>query len=230
MIKECKTSITSVDARRIWVVASTGDTDRDQDRIDPQGWDTTEYQKNPCVMFGHDYRSLPVAKCIELKTTRRGLEALIEFPERGVHPFADTVHDMMRSGFLSAVSVGFRPLEGGPAKDRKQGNDWSRCVLHEISIVPVPSNPHCLVQREYAHYAKTLTAWAKQAQRAFPHKEDTMTRGNDPIVIRIVDPPQKVAYGSVNDPLWAMQMAELKKREDYSRRLEYWRDFFGVTR
>ncbi len=38
--------------RTFEVVATTGDLDRDKDRIRPDGWDTTEYQRKPVIMYG----------------------------------------------------------------------------------------------------------------------------------------------------------------------------------
>jgi hypothetical protein len=56
-------------ARRMTFTISTGSVDRDNDTLDPKGWDVKSYLTNPVVLFAHDYKSLPVAKCVEIKST-----------------------------------------------------------------------------------------------------------------------------------------------------------------
>jgi phage head maturation protease len=55
---------------------------------------------------------------------------------------------MVKAGFLSAVSVGFRPLEfeWATEKSRMGGINYRRCELLECSICSVPANAHALIQ------------------------------------------------------------------------------------
>jgi HK97 family phage prohead protease len=166
------------DTRQMQFLISTAAIDRDNDSIDPKGWDVTNYLKNPVVAFAHDYKSLPVAKCLKIGTTAKGLEALAEFPPLGTYPFADQVYGMLKSGFLNATSVGFRPIDFEPALDRK-GFNFKSQELTEFSIVPIPSNPQALVQQRSAGtpdatvrvWCKALLDWAKDTHLAKPEPE-----------------------------------------------------------
>jgi HK97 family phage prohead protease len=159
--------------RKMSFVISTAGVDRDNDTIDPKGWQLTNYMKNPVVMWAHDYAALPVAKATRLEQTDKGLSADIEFPLRGTYPFADTVHDMLKDGFLSATSVGFKPTKADQNHERK-GYDFAEQELLEFSIVPVPSNPEALITMRHAGvddevvkgWCKTLNTWAAKRERS----------------------------------------------------------------
>ncbi len=144
-IKLFETSVQPANQGNVAFLISTGAIDRDNDSIDPNGWDLDNYKKSPVVLFAHDYTQPPVAKAVSIGVTPQGLRAEVEFPPRGLYPFADVVHDMVKSGFLSATSVGFKPLEAHP--NRKGGHTITRAELLEFSIVSVPANPGCLIQR-----------------------------------------------------------------------------------
>lgn len=151
--------------RKMSFTISTAAVDRDGDTIDPKGWDLKSYIANPVVLWAHDYSSPPVGKAVNIKSTEHGLQADVEFLPQGMNPFADMIHDMCKSGFLNATSVGFRG-NGEKSKDRERGYDFKTQELLEFSIVPVPCNPEALAQRgikneQLKQYAKDMNAWAK---------------------------------------------------------------------
>lgn len=169
--KSYATEIKPVEASRsMHFLISTDAVDRDNDVLDPKGWQLDSYKSNPIVAFAHDYKSLPIAKCTSIVTTPKGLEATAEFPPKGVHAFADTVYDMLKAGFLSATSVGFRPIDYEQATDRK-GFNFKKQELTEFSIVPIPSNPQALVQQRSATseqvkvWTKDLKDWLAKAEK-----------------------------------------------------------------
>ncbi len=151
--------------RKMSFTISTDAVDRDNDTIDPKGWDLSSYMKNPVVLWAHDYSQPPVGKATNIRGTVHGLQADVEFLPKGVSPFADQIHEMCKGGFLNATSVGFRGMEYDEAKDRR-GYDFKKQELLEFSIVPVPSNPEALAQRgvkndELKRYAKDMREWSK---------------------------------------------------------------------
>lgn len=138
--------------------------DYDQDVIDPKGWDLTNFkQSGGPVMFGHDYKSLPVAKDVGARIEGDALYGYPQFPEPGVYPFADTVHDMVQAGFLNAASVGFKPITAAFNHERG-GHDIKAALLTEYSIVPIGANPNALVQRAKAAGIdlKPIEQWCEQ--------------------------------------------------------------------
>src|ERR687887_1524822 len=73
-------------ARRF--VVSTGAVDRDNDSISADGWDLTNFKRNPVVLWAHKYDELPLAKCSDIGVVNGQLVATAEFAD---HPMADTV-------------------------------------------------------------------------------------------------------------------------------------------
>jgi HK97 family phage prohead protease len=140
--------------------------DRESDTIALDGWSLTEYQRNPVVLWAHDYRSLPVARSARLAVEARADARLMMsddvFPAEGVYPFADTVLALIDGGFLNATSVGFRPLRWSFNEERF-GVDFIEQEMLEHSIVPIPANPDALLQARSAGVdLAPIRLWAEQ--------------------------------------------------------------------
>ncbi len=154
------------ESRRLRFAISTGAVDRQHDVIDPTGWDTNDYLKNPIVLWAHNYDDLPVAKAISLGVEGNALIAEAEFVPGDVYPFAETVYQMLKGGFLNATSVGFRPKKTAFVEDR-QGYDIQQAELLEFSIVPVPANPEALILARSAGIdPQPLVDWATKTLAA----------------------------------------------------------------
>src|SRR3990172_5162707 len=97
--------------RTLEFVISTGTPDRDRDVINPDGWKLSQYKKNPIILWAHDYHSLPIAKASKIHVEDGKLLARATFAPAEVHPFADTVFQLLKGGFLNATSVGFQPMK-----------------------------------------------------------------------------------------------------------------------
>jgi len=122
---------------------STEGLDRDSDILTASGANLSDYEKNPVVLYAHNYMELPVAKAIEIQVIDGiGLRARFQFPERGVSEKADTVHKLWAGGFLNATSVGFQPKQVEPLGNG--GTRFKEWDLLEFSIVPVPANAGAL--------------------------------------------------------------------------------------
>ena len=138
-------------------VISTATMDRDNEILDPKGADLSDYNKNRTVCWAHGYGELPVGTNMWLKIKKTiGIIAKTIFapaPEqyRGDW-FPDTVKHMMKTGHLRAFSVGFVPLEYEDIELKDGDNPltalrriYTKWLLLEYSIVPVPSNPDALM-------------------------------------------------------------------------------------
>jgi HK97 family phage prohead protease len=143
---------------------SDATSDYDNDIVDPKGWDLTNFKKTGGpVMFGHDYSSLPIAKDVGISVEADGLYGYPQFPAPGIHPFADTVYELIQGGFLNAASVGFKPKTYLYNEERK-GYDIAEALLLEYSIVPIGANPSALIQRAKAAGVNIipLEKWCEQ--------------------------------------------------------------------
>lgn len=152
------------DTNRFTFTISTAGVDRDRDVIAVSGWDLTNYKKNPVVLFGHDYHSLPVGRSLSISTDRKALTADVEFASKDIYPFADTVRQMVAGGFLRAASVGFKPLKYMYNEERR-GVDIEGSELLEWSIVPVPANAECLVQLSASLSPSALAEFAGSCEQ-----------------------------------------------------------------
>lgn len=139
--------------RRITFLSSTECEDRYGDIIRVDGWDTTNYQKNPVFLWAHDSSQPPVGKGMAITKQLMPVKALvqeIQFADVDTYAFADTVYRLYKGGFLSAVSVGFIPKTYQPRLEQTDnglefmGYEFLSQELLELSAVPVPANPEAL--------------------------------------------------------------------------------------
>lgn len=142
--------------RTLRFVISTGIVDRDFDTINQAGWHLDAYQKNPVVLWAHDSFSLPIGKAVDLVADGARLSSAVRFLPSGygeASDFADTVYRLSRDGWLSATSVGFRPLAWDFTEDEARGGeswfpgiDFHEQELMEFSLCCVPANPEALIE------------------------------------------------------------------------------------
>ena len=152
--------------RTITFVLSTPEVARDGHTLAANGWDTESYMRNPVVLFAHDNSSTDtvIGRMDRIWTDGDRLTGQVRFMEASLNPLAETVYQMVRQGFLSAVSVGFIPLDGKPAKGRGHGAfDFTRQELLEVSVVPVGAHPAALVMgRAAAIDTQPMLDWARR--------------------------------------------------------------------
>jgi HK97 family phage prohead protease len=140
---------------------STRDVDRDNEVLVPGGMVSSDYEKNPVVMWAHDYSLPPIGKSEWLKTDKQGIKSKTVYAET---ERAEEVWQLIKQGFLQTASVGFMPMERvwrGEQGWVKLVNDlnakWdidlekagaqvitTKWQLLEYSDVPIPANPNAL--------------------------------------------------------------------------------------
>lgn len=147
---------------------TTDSVDRDGDTIAVDGWDISNYMKNPVVLWAHDSRTLPIGKALEVIASPGKLSAVDEFTTRELNPLGDMVYNLVDQGFLNAVSVGFRPIKWSFNEDRG-GSGWMPAYdfleqeLLEHSVVPIPANPDALIEARSAGIdILPLKSWAEE--------------------------------------------------------------------
>lgn len=123
------------------VVISTEHVDRMQEVIKQDGWQLDRYLANPIVLWGHDYRQLPIGVATELTVTEfEGKPALKARGKFADHEFAQTIRKMYDSKVIRSTSVGFIPKKF----DEEDMNVITVAELLEFSFVSVPANPYAL--------------------------------------------------------------------------------------
>ena len=132
---------------------------RDGLSVDVDGMDFSNYQKNPVVLFAHDYSGrtessgLPIGRTLRLDRTPDG-HIRAEFEFLSGDTFADRVRNAWNRGFLRGASIGWRAIEARPNRLGK-GVRIVKSELIEWSIVAVPADPDAL-RGAYTRVMKAL--------------------------------------------------------------------------
>lgn len=128
-----------------WIVASTPAVDRDRDRIMPLGIDLTDFQKNPVMIFGHNYAEpwAVIGKATEMALDMTGLriKPQLRQPANEADPM-HIIRALWEQDLLRAASIGFMPVEW--RDNELGGRDYLKTSLLEISLVPVPANQEAI--------------------------------------------------------------------------------------
>ena len=125
-------------------IGSSEAKDRQGDIVKSNGWRLEHYKTNPVFLWGHDHGGLPIGKTLEVKVNKK--EKRLEFKVQFAvdeYPFARTVYNLYKKGFLNATSVGFM------VNDWEYDEDEDAYLLTdnellELSGVTVPANPEAL--------------------------------------------------------------------------------------
>lgn len=147
----------------VWTL-SDASKDRYGDVVSTDGHQLENFQRNPVLLWAHDYNAPPVGRLSKVGVVGEGESARLQgtmaaddWVPREVQPFAWSVEQMVRLGFLNAVSIGFLPEEF------TYNDDWSmnfkRQELLEVSVVPVPANANALAE------ARSKGLWSKDFDR-----------------------------------------------------------------
>jgi HK97 family phage prohead protease len=132
--------------RSIRYIFSDASVGRDMHTIAPDAWRTSNFLNNPVFLWAHQSDEPPIGRVEELGDEAGRLVGLVRYAERDAYPFADTIYELTKRGFLNATSTGWIPLEWTAANDRSRpgGLDFRKVELLEISQVPVPALPTAL--------------------------------------------------------------------------------------
>jgi HK97 family phage prohead protease len=149
-VRAFDTEIKAIDGetRAFDFTISTGSVDRYGDTVKVDGWKLANFRKNPVVLWMHDGTKLPVGKASNIRIEDGKLKARVDFTPQGLASFNDIVFELVKTGFLSATSVGFLPLVYNFVNDpqRQFGIDFKEQELLEFSIVTVPANAEALIE------------------------------------------------------------------------------------
>lgn len=141
------------------------------------GWDLSDYKKNPIVAYGHrTWGDDPdnILGTSEIWTENNTLLAKVRFEDADVNPKADKVWKKVQAGTLRMASVGAIVSEGhwGQTTAGEDPNVlyFTRQKLYEWSIVPVGSNPDAL---------KRNTEDMAEINAMFPKENETRSTGDE---------------------------------------------------
>ena len=130
-----------------WVTVSTPSLDRDKDRVLPLGLELEHYQRNPVLMWGHNYRDpfAVIGRAADMQLSPDAFRLKPEFRE----PASDDdpmhiIRALWDADLVRAFSIGFVPKEY--EENEEGGRDYTRAEILEVSLVPIPANQEALKQ------------------------------------------------------------------------------------
>jgi HK97 family phage prohead protease len=124
-------------------VLSDATPDRYDDTIDPNGWELTNFKKNPIALFNHQ-SSFPIGRWQNLAVRDKALRGHLHLAAAGTSPRIDELRALVDSNILRSVSVGFIAIESRP-RNEGRGMHYVKQELVETSLVSVPANPNAVM-------------------------------------------------------------------------------------
>lgn len=148
-------------------VVSNSNEDRYYEKILVEGIDLKQIKKNPTVLWGHDYRGLPIGKITKIWIDGGNLMARIKLSVEK-YDFAKQIYDLILDGAINAVSLGGQV---------KQWNDdytvIEKLELFEVSVVPVGAHRDALITAKTV--GKEKAAELRRSFKSF-EKEATLDK------------------------------------------------------
>ena len=146
LLSQMKENVNKDELGSFDIIISTDGVDRQGEIVKQEGLDYSNYMNNPVVLFGHDYKSMPVAVTSEIikeegRTRAKGFFAPTEDGQN--------IRKLYDFGFLRTASIGFIPKE----HDAKDASIITKGEVLEWSFVPVPANPMAISMLEANAFA-----------------------------------------------------------------------------
>jgi HK97 family phage prohead protease/HK97 family phage major capsid protein len=138
-----KTHASSKDLDGLDFILSDETPDRYGDVLSADGWELTNFKKNPIALFGHN-SSFPIGRWKGLKVENGALRGHLELAPAGTSDRIDEIRKLVEAGILRAVSVGFLPRESRARSKTEPGELYLKQELIETSLVSIPANPNAI--------------------------------------------------------------------------------------
>jgi HK97 family phage prohead protease len=177
------------------------------DILEPWGAELDDFRRNPICLAQHDVNR-PVARCTSIKVDGDKIPALIEFPAEGVSELADEYCRLYKSGILSAVSVGFVPIDWQPLP--RGGRRYTSWTMLELSLVSLPANPHALVIERTLVSRGPVDAFFRAEIRQAADRRERAAR-----LAQLASPSSSIADGLPNRERLRWQFAGTLAQRDY---------------
>lgn len=164
-------------------ILSDGTVDRMGDIIEPDGWQLSNFRKNPVALYGHDASALPVGRWKNVRVEGKRLIGTLQLAAAGTSRFIDALRSLIEQGIIKAVSVGFQPIEYEPIDEKNpwDGLRFTKQELMECSLVTVPANPNAVALRSLApNIRQRLAASGAAPVETFVRPKKPAARGATP--------------------------------------------------
>jgi len=154
--------LATVDAasRVVRYVFSDESVGRDGHVVKADAWQMKDFAANPVFLWAHDDTQPPIGRVFDLHTQSRQLVGGVKYAETEL---ADSIYELVRTGYLNATSCSWRPLSYEP-RSGGAGMIFTSVDLLEISQVAIPALPTALATaRSRGLNVKPIAEWAGHA-------------------------------------------------------------------
>ncbi len=122
--------------------------DREFERISQNGWDLSNYEKNPVVLWAHNH-SIPSIGYAKNLTIKDSLCGDVVFNDKSFDEFGWSIGERVKFGSIKSGSVGFLVKEIEIVDHKKNPDEKADIIyrkqeLLEFSICNVPCNANAL--------------------------------------------------------------------------------------
>jgi len=147
----------------VTVIVTNSTTDRDNEIVNAEGVNLTNYNKHPVLLSSHNYSKLTnqIGKAVKKQFKDGNLEMTFEYFIGQGNFEADWGYYLAQKG-IASYSIGFIPIKSHePDEDEKQVRRiYDKVELLEVSQVLVPSNPDAL-QNHYDDYLMAIKSFTE---------------------------------------------------------------------
>lgn len=171
-------------------VLSTPNPDRYSSTLALDGWDLSNFERNPIALAFHNHYAPPIGRWANVAVRDGALRGELEFFPAEVNPESERLLRMVDMGVM-AVSVGFDPKEWSYNEERPSAGwypaiDYKRQELLECSVVNVPGNAEAMLEgRSFGDARFILPHEALERRRApAPPQVETFTAEDLRAVLR----------------------------------------------
>lgn len=133
--------------------------DRDNDTIEPAGWELEDFDRNGAILWAHNNWEPPIAVRGVTGVQGDALFGDAEFIED--YDFSMMLLRLIDVGALQNCSVGFSAVEWTFNEERR-GIDFHRQKLIEWSVVPVGSNVNAMIQAGKSMDLAPMLDWSQR--------------------------------------------------------------------
>ena len=141
-----KSTIQRDDGHPLEFVFSDSSVDAYDDSVDQNGWDLSDFVRNPIALLGHD-PNFPIGTWTRVRVEAGKLRGHLQLAPEGTSQRIDEIRKLIYAGILKACSVGFAPIELIPRPGAKRGGRvYLQQRLVECSVVSTPANSNALMQ------------------------------------------------------------------------------------
>lgn len=191
-------NIEELEGKQVFV-ATDETVDREGDIISLDGWDLSNFKRNPILLWSHNPFEPMIgrAKNIRMRNVggSRKLTFEPEFHEKS--PLSKLIADLVKEGWIKTVSVGFRAFQ-------KEGNRFTKQELMEISFVNIPANPEATQLAFSKGYSKDTVGKLFNIVtevEAEPNVGGAIGYKQTPLAVRAVEwnGPEQMAVADIDD-------------------------------